>query len=166
MLSKTGIPTIEDIMGVMPTIERLNRGPVAVIECYQNIPCNPCATACKRKAIKEFKDINDLPTINHEECNGCGLCISKCPGLAIMIIDCTYSSNEVLMKIPYEFIPLPKEGSIVWGLDRKGKKVCKVRVIKVQTSKVFDKTAIISIALEKKYLMQVRNIGLEDKDGR
>jgi len=47
MLEKTGIATQEMVMNVFPSIERINKGPVAVIECFQNIPCNPCQTACR-----------------------------------------------------------------------------------------------------------------------
>jgi len=166
MLAKTGIPAQEDIRKVMPTQERLYKGPAAIIECFQNIPCNPCYTACNRNAIKEFVDINDLPNINHEECNGCGLCISKCPGLAIMVVDMTYSEGEALLKIPYEFLPLPKEESTVKGLDREGNYICDVRVVKVMNSKALDKTPIISIAVNKEHIMTVRNIGMGDHHGR
>ncbi|AOT68208.1 NADH-quinone oxidoreductase subunit I [Geosporobacter ferrireducens] len=166
MLERTGVPTIKDLKSVMPSEERLNKGPVAVIECFQNIPCNPCYTACNRNAIKEFDDINDLPNIDHEVCNGCGLCVSKCPGLAIMVMDMAYSENEALLKIPYEFLPLPKENDYVRGLDREGKYVCDVRVIKVMNPKAFDKTPILSIAVNKEFAKIVRNIGMGDEDGR
>lgn len=161
MLSQTGVPTIEDLNKVFPKEERLNMGPVAIIECFQNIPCNPCATACKRNAIKPFKDINDLPNINHEECNGCSLCMSKCPGLAIMVLDMTYSDTEALIKIPYEFLPLPDPNDIVQGLDRAGNYVCDVRVEKVQNTKALDRTPIISIAVKKEFAKTIRNIRME-----
>lgn len=160
MLEKTGVPTAADIESVFPSEERLAKGPVVVIECYQNIPCNPCFTACNRNAILEFEDINDLPRINDENCNGCGLCISKCPGLAIMVVDATYSDEEALIKIPYEFLPLPNEKEIVKGLDREGKYVCDVRVEKVLNSKALDRTPVISIAVPKEYIKVVRNIGM------
>ncbi len=162
MLKQTGIPTIEDINGVFPTEERLNKGAVAVIECYQNIPCNPCYTACKQDAIKEFKDISDLPTIDHESCNGCSLCLSKCPGLAIMIVDVTYSETEALIKIPYEFLPLPKEGDVVKGLDRAGEYVADVKVVKVLNPKAFDKTPVVSVAVPKDKIKIIRNIRVVD----
>jgi len=66
MLEKTGLPTPKDLAKVSPSKERLSRGPVAIIECFQRIPCDPCYAACKRGAIKEFKDINDLPEIDFE----------------------------------------------------------------------------------------------------
>ncbi len=162
MLEKTGIPTMEDINKVFPSDERLNKGPVAVIECFQNIPCNPCYTACKFGAIKKFKDINDLPNIDHEKCTGCGLCISKCPGLSIMVVDMTYSDDEALIRIPYEFLPLPEEGEIVKGLDREGKYISDVTVVKVLNPKSFDRTPVISIAVKKDMIRTIRNIRRED----
>ena len=157
MLEKTGVPTPQEIEEAFPSQERLAKGPVAIIECYQNIPRNPCYTACHKEAIKEFEDINDLPQINHDDCNGCGLCIANCPGLAIMVVDSSYSKDEVLIKIPYEFIPLPEEGMIVKGLDRKGKYVCDVKVVKVLKSKTLDRTPIISIAVPRQYMKVIRN---------
>ncbi|MBM7613744.1 4Fe-4S binding protein [Alkaliphilus hydrothermalis] len=160
MLEVTGIPTVEDIEKVFPSKERLKIGPVVVMECFQNIPCNPCYTACKTGAIKEFEDINDLPTVDQSLCNGCGLCISNCPGLSIMVVDMTYSEEEALIKIPYEFLPLPEIGETVKGLDREGKVVCEVKVVKVLRGKSLDKTPIISLAVDKEYVKIVRNIRL------
>lgn len=162
MIYKTGVPTEEDLQRVVPSAERLAKGPVAVIECFQKIPCNPCYTACKKGAIKEFSDINDLPEIDHDLCNGCGLCVSKCPGLAIFIIDETYSENEALVKLPYEFVPLPKEGDTVKALDREGRVVGEARVVKIQNGKYEDRTPVISVAVPKGQSMVVRNIGLGD----
>ena len=132
MLSRTGVATIDDITSILPPEERMKQGPVAIIECFQNIPCNPCATSCAKKAIKEFSDINDRPVIDYDKCNGCGTCISNCPGLAIFVVDETYSDQEALIKIPYEFTPLPSKGQSVDALDREGNKVGKARVVKVQ----------------------------------
>ena len=158
MLKSTGIPTPEDINGVFPSEERLNKGAVAVIECYEEIPCNPCYTGCNIGAIKPFEDISDLPVINFDECTGCSLCIAKCPGLAIMIVDMTYSDTEALIKIPYEFCPLPKEGDVVKGLDRAGEYISDVKVIKVLNPKAFDKTPVITIAVPKDKVKIIRNI--------
>ncbi len=158
MLKQTGIPTSEQVESVFPSYKRLNKGAAAVIECFQNIPCNPCFTACKRGAMKKFEDICDLPNIDHEKCNGCGLCIAKCPGLSIMVVDLTYSEDKALMKIPCEFFPLPKEGEVVKGLDRSGQYVADVTVVKVQDVKAFDKTQIVSIAVDKDKVKIIRNI--------
>lgn len=158
MLDKTGVPNAEELERVFPSKERLLKGAVAVIECFQNIPCDPCYSACKRGAIEKFKDINDLPKIDTSKCNGCGLCISKCPGLAIMVVDITYSENEALIKIPYEFFPLPREGQIVKGVDREGNYIADVKVTKVLNTKVLDKTPIISVLVPRDLIKVIRNI--------
>ncbi len=162
MLKSTGIPTKQDLETVIPSKERLAKGPVAIIECFQKIPCNPCYTSCKRGAIKEFADINDRPELNPDICNGCGVCISNCPGLAISVVDETYSDTEALVKIPYEFIPLPDEGSFVTGLDRSGKPVCRAKVVKVLNGKAQDRTPVVSLAIPKEYSMVVRSMSLDD----
>lgn len=161
MLEKTGIPTKEMIMGVFPSIDRINKGPVAVVECYQNIPCNPCQTACRFNAINIGDDINNLPKVNVENCTGCGICVSKCPGLAIMVLDGSKSDKTVLVKIPYEFLPLPKEDSVVQGLNRSGEYITDVKVISVLNPKSFDRTPVITIEVDRKYLYDIRNIRVE-----
>lgn len=161
MLEKTGIPTKEMIMEVFPSIDRINKGPVAVIECYQNIPCNPCQTACRFNAINLGDDINNLPVLNEGNCTGCGICLSKCPGLSIMVVDGSKSQENVLVKIPYEFLPLPIEGSIVQGLDRTGEYITDVRVVNVLNPKAFDRTPVVTIEVDRKYLYDIRNIRVE-----
>lgn len=158
MIEKTGVATSDNLKSVIPSQERRKKGPVAVIECFQSIPCNPCSTACKAGAIKPFADINDLPKVDYDKCTGCGLCMTKCPGLAIFIVDETYSDDEALVKIPYEFLPLPQEGSYVTGLNREGKPVCRARVVRIQTAKSQDRTAIVSLAVPKEFSMEVRFI--------
>ncbi|WP_422446812.1 4Fe-4S binding protein [Thermoanaerobacterium sp. DL9XJH110] len=158
MLSKNGIATADDLISRMPPAERRKKGPVVMIECFQRIPCNPCFTACKRGAIQEFKDINDTPTVDYDKCNGCGLCISKCPGLAIFVIDETYSENEATVSLPFEFLPLPLEGEEVDLLDRSGKKVGRGKVLKVRNGKYEDKTPVITVTVPKELSMVVRNI--------
>jgi len=162
MLEKTGIPTEEDLRKVIPGKERLARGPVVIIECFQKIPCDPCAISCKLGAIKTFEDINDLPEIDFDKCTGCGICISSCPGLAIFVIDESYSEKEALIKLPYEMLPLPHQGEYVHALDRAGKVVEKVKVVKVERRK--NKTHIISIVVPKTMSMVVRSIKVEDKE--
>ncbi len=157
MLEKTGVPEPEQIKKITPSEERLQKGPVAVVECFQNIPCDPCLYACRQGAIKEFEDINDLPVIDHELCNGCGLCISECPGLAIFVIDATYGEEEGLIKLPYEYLPLPGQEEEVTGIDTEGRAVCSARVIKVQNTKALDRTPVVTLAVPRQHLMRVRS---------
>lgn len=162
MLRRTGIPTFDDIMSITPPLERLNSGPVAVIECFQRIPCNPCYTKCPRGAIGEMADINEIPQINYDKCNGCGICAIACPGLAIFIVDYNYSEDKALVKLPYEFLPIPKEGQLVKALNREGATIGEGRVLKIQTGKNQSKTSLIWLEVDRDLVMEVRNFRMEE----
>ena len=162
MLERNGIPTDDDLEKVIPDKKRLAQGPVVIIECFQKIPCDPCAISCKLGAIKPFKDINDLPIVDFDKCTGCGICISSCPGLAIFVIDMNYSDNKSLIKLPHEMLPLPEKGEDVYALDRAGGILGKAKVIKVL--KIKNKTNIISLEVPKSMAMKVRSIKVEDKN--
>ena len=95
MLEKDGIPSPFDLQKVLPLAERLQQGPVAVIECFQGIPCNPCADACPRGAITMLGSISELPDFDEAKCNGCGICVTSCPGLAIFIVD-SYDAIHII----------------------------------------------------------------------
>lgn len=167
MLRSTGIPTKADLEQVYPSEKRLSQGPVAIIECFQRIPCNPCATACRRGAIVPFVDINDRPRMRAEHCNGCALCVASCPGLAIFVLDMTYSADEALLKLPYEFLPLPQVGMAVEALNRAGEVIGKGVVSQVQNPPAFDRTAVIHLVVAKALAHEVRNIRVvegEDND--
>ena len=154
-----GLPTNAELRKVIPEKSILSKGPVVILECFQHIPCDPCAEGCPSGAIKPFADINDLPIVDYNRCTGCGICISSCPGLAIFVVDTNYSATEAIIKLPYELLPLPKEGQFVSGLDREGQKIALVRVLKVLKMK--NKTNIISIIVPKKFAMVIRNISVE-----
>ena len=157
MLSKDGIPTGEDIKKVMPSEERLSRGPVAIAECFQEIPCNPCTMACVKRAIRVEPDINACPVVDHEACNGCGSCVTRCPGLAIFVLDYTFSETHALVKLPYEYLPRPEQGDMVLGLDRAGEAVGTFRVNKV-TGSAKNKTYVVSLEVPKELAMDVRGL--------
>ncbi|MCL5069744.1 MAG: 4Fe-4S binding protein [Actinobacteria bacterium] len=154
MFDKKYLEKLKKLNGY-PSEQRLNEGAVAVIECMEEIPCNPCETACPKGSIKVGDPITNLPSFN-EVCTGCGKCAVVCPGLAIFIIDKTYSDTEALITIPYELLPLPVKGAKVMGLNRQGESVCEGRVIRVSASKNFNKTALAAIAVPKKFSDDVR----------
>jgi len=158
MLIKTGVPTREDLDPITPGEERFVAGPVAVVECFQKIPCNPCVEACKHGAIIPFEDINDLPRVDFEKCTGCGLCIVQCPGLAIFVVDKTYSESHAVLRLPYEFIPLPENGQRVCGMDRAGNERGWFEVVNVIPGGNKNKTATVWLAVPKELAMEVRGI--------
>ncbi|UCC75554.1 MAG: FAD-dependent oxidoreductase [Anaerolineales bacterium] len=161
-LERDGFLPAEGLAGLpgVPSQARLEHGPVAVIECAQEIPCNPCEEVCHNAAIQVGESIINLPVLIEDRCDGCGLCIAGCPGQAIFVVNMTYSDEEAAVQLPYEFLPLPEKDEIVDGLDREGEKVCTARVVKVLNPKKFDRTAVITIAVPKECAMTVRNIAI------
>jgi Fe-S-cluster-containing hydrogenase component 2 len=141
-----------------PSGERLESGPVAVIECVQEIPCDPCESACRFNAIVVGKPITNLPRLLEEKCRGCGECIPACPGLAIFLVNRAYSPEEAAVSMPYEYLPLPEVGSTVDALTRRGEPVCGGRVIRVTNPKKNDSTVVVTIAVPKRYSDQVRSL--------
>ena len=148
----------------MPSERRMKKGSVVVIECAQEIPCNPCESSCPQSAITIGEDINSLPVLDEDKCTGCGLCISVCPGLAIFAIDLTYSEQEALVQLPHEFLPLPKKGDTVKCLSREGSAVSDGKVIKVSNPRRNDRTPVVSVAVPKEYVQEVRAIRIR-RDG-
>ena len=157
MFEKTGVASREMVMTKFPPIERINRGPVAVVECYQKIPCNPCQTACPFGAIAIGEDINEIPCRDEEKCTGCGMCVAKCPGLSIMIVDGSKSEKTVEFRIPFEFLPLPEAGEKVIGLDRAGQPICEAVVKRVMNPASFDRTPVVTLEVDREYLYDFRN---------
>ncbi len=152
-LKKTGAPSFEELQAspAFPTREQLRHGPIAVIECIEEIPCNPCETACPKGAIRVGSPITNLPTISIEDCIGCGKCVSACPGLAIYVKDYTYSEDTATISFPFEFYPLPEKGMSVTAVGRHGEPVCEGKVISVANPKANNRTAVVTVAYPKAY---------------
>jgi Fe-S-cluster-containing hydrogenase component 2 len=131
---------------------------VAVLECVEDIPCNPCEAICPVHAIGVGKPITNLPSIDGEKCTGCKLCVAVCPGLAIFVINKNFSKDLAAVSLPYELLPLPHEGDIVHALDRKGVVVCSGEVVEVAQRKKYDRTAVVTVTIPKKWVHGVRNI--------
>lgn len=158
MLSKTGVPEKLQVEKALPRKERRAAGPVVIVECFQEIPCDPCYTSCRQGCFLPFDDINDLPRMDFEKCNGCGICVGACPGLAIFIVDESYAEKEALLSIPWEFLPVPLEGEVVEGLDREGGTVARVKVKKVRPSAKKSTTHIVTLVVPKEYAHEIRSM--------
>ena len=128
-----------------------------VIECTQNIPCNPCQDACPKKCIKIGTNITALPAIDESNmCIGCGMCVASCSGQAIFLVDETYEPGFATVTLPYEFLPLPEKGDRGFALGRNGKAVCEAEVVSVKSAKAFDKTHLLTIKVPAEYAMKAR----------
>ena len=106
-------------------------------------------------------DINTIPERDASLCIGCGLCVAKCPGLSIMIVDGSKSDSTVEFRIPYEFLPLPEAGEKVIGLDRAGRPVCEATVKRIMNPPAFDRTPVVALEVDRAYLYDFRNFRRE-----
>ena len=149
---KTGVLALKDLM--VPSKKQLEKG-VAILECVQDIPCDPCVDSCPVNAIS-MKDINALPVNDFDACIGCGKCVGECPGLAIFVVK--IRDEKALVTLPYEFLPVPNIGDIVKALDRKGDVKDEALVKKVVK---VGKTMVITVEVKKDLAMAVRNIRVD-----
>ncbi len=139
-----------------PPEERLSKKAVAVAECCQEIPCNPCVEACPVGAITIPENINNTPIVDFDKCTGCALCLGVCPGLSIFLVD--GSAEEGVVTLPYELFP-PDENEVVDLLDRSGAVVGEGTVKKVRLMKKHDRTLLVSLKMEKSLMKIVRGFG-------
>ncbi len=145
-----------DLISVPPEdLWREKRAGLVVIECPQEIPCNPCHTSCPTGAIT-VEPLTAIPKVNYDLCTGCTICVSKCPGLACFVIDKTPADHSIV-KLPYEMYPVPKVGEVVDCLDRTGRPVVEGEVLNV-TEPSRDGTKVVWVKVPKGFEMTVRAI--------
>ncbi|MBR1913021.1 MAG: FAD-dependent oxidoreductase [Treponema sp.] len=117
-----------------------------VIECTQNIPCNPCQDSCKKKCIKIGSRITALPCVDAQSsCIGCGMCIANCSGQAIFLVDEDFEPGYATVTLPYEFLPLPEKGEHGKALSRSGQVLCDAEIVQIKSSPLFDKTHLLTM---------------------
>ena len=152
---KSGVISVDELkkLGLIPPEERLAKGPVAIAECPEEIPCNICVDACPLKAIR-MSSINDIPRIDWNKCIGCGICVSRCPGLAIFVVDMS-KPDKAYVTLPHEFLPIPKIGDEVILLSRSGEELGKGKVTRVWE---YNKTWVVTVEVPKNLAMEVRAI--------
>ncbi len=151
-----------DALPGVPEATAVGSRRVAVVECAERIPCNPCETVCPKGAITVGTPITNLPRLDPSRCTGCGLCVAVCPGQAVFLVDGSRPGEEGAVVLPYENLPLPSVGQEVAGLDRSGRAVCRGRVVKVRKAYAFDRTVTVEIAVPKEAVMAVRGFRTEE----
>lgn len=155
-----GFPSANEIrtQNGWPTDERFAKGPVAVIECVQPIPCNPCESACPYGAIAVGNPITNIPQLDREACIGCGLCVSACSGLAIFIVDKSLGNGKASVSFPFEYYPLPQKGDKVKAVGRDGIAICDATVLKVLNTKKSDHTPVVTLEIPLEHADNVRSM--------
>lgn len=128
-----------------------------VMECTQNIPCNPCQDACPKGCISIGANITSLPiVVAQSQCINCGMCVASCSGQAIFLVDEDCGDGTATVTIPYEFLPLPETGAKGVALGRNGQKVCEAEVVSVKSNKAYDKTNLLTMRIPKEFAMKAR----------
>ena len=154
-LLKKGYLTDEEVLKY-PGVKEM-KGIHPVIECSQNIPCNPCQDSCPKKCITIGEKITSLPVVDEEvSCIGCGMCVAACSGQAIFLVNDDFEDSYASITLPYEFLPLPQKGMKGMALDRSGKEVCKAEVIEIKSMPAFDHTNLLTIKVPKDMGMTAR----------
>lgn len=146
MLYKTGVANESLVKSVFPTDLSSFK---ALIECYEEIPCNPCEKSCPFNAIIIGDNINALPKLIEDRCVGCSICVSVCPGLAILLVK--VDQDKATFMVPYEMSPRIQENEMVYAINRSGEVMDEVRVLKVNKN-------LVTIVCDKKHLYDLVTI--------
>jgi Fe-S-cluster-containing hydrogenase component 2 len=104
--------------------------------------------------------------VDSSKCNGCTLCIAKCPGLATFVGHNDFSKTEAMVALPYELLPRPQAGASVGCLGRAERTVCKGRVVKELDIKTLKRCAVVTVALPTRHWNPVRSIRVRATGGR
>ncbi len=134
-----------------------------VIRCVQEIPCDPCIHVCPRDMIKMKGDpIFGIPGVVKDECTGCTLCVSVCPGLAITLVDLREEGPDGLVTVPFEILDDDvTEGAEVEAVDMDGEPVTRAKIEKVARRKVYDRTILVTLRVPKQAAMQVAGFRIQ-----
>ncbi len=125
-----------------------------LIDCPEEIPCNPCETACPAGCISVGDEITDFPVLTGKRCSGCGRCIAVCPGLAIRIAD----PERGIIALPYEYLPLPEVGMHLPVVDITGAEIGIGEVNRIMRPLRSDATNVIHLRVAPGILTAVRGI--------
>ena len=77
------------------------------------------------------------------------------------MVDGSYSATEALVKVPYEYLPLPQVGEIVDAVGRDGQYRSDAKVLQILNNKRVDHTPVVSLLVPKELMMVVRSFRLK-----
>ncbi|MGE5674261.1 MAG: FAD-dependent oxidoreductase, partial [Mycobacterium leprae] len=153
-------------VGVEQALPR-ESGVFPVFHCVQEIPCNPCTSACPSGLIQiDERDIRLVPEFSEagkKPCSGCEKCVATCPGLAITLVDYRKDAANPTVTLPYEF---PKEsrqvGEQVTVLDTNGNPLGEVEVVGVKAIKAYDRTVLVKVKAPGAIAKRIAGLRVQD----
>lgn len=128
-----------------------------LIDCPQEIPCNPCQFSCRTGAIR-VEALTDRPRAFPEKCIGCDNCVAACPGQACFLVDEDLPGDEATIDFPFEFLPVPKAGELREARDNEGRTVCMGRVVQVLERSAWQGTRVVRLAVPRERVRLVRGM--------
>ena len=127
-------------------------GVFPIFHCYQEVPCNPCASVCPVEAVKTQGDkITGLPyMVDLDVCTGCASCIAVCPGLSVTLVDYREDPEHPMVPLPYEvWRDRVQVGEKVPVTDIDGVILGYFPVEKVKSRRKYPGTLLVQIKLDK-----------------
>lgn len=128
-------------------------GVFPVFHCAQEVPCNPCTSACPVGAIHTANDtITGIPYREEgKDCTGCLSCVAICPGLAITLVDYRKDPDQPLVTLPWEIQPeMVKAGQPIAVTDPEGTVLGHFPVQRVRTKQGRPRTLLVQVRMPKK----------------
>lgn len=138
--------------------EEAAKGPVAVVDCHEEIPCNPCEEACPTGAISLEPDICAIPRLDPRACNGCGRCVALCPGMAVFLLDRREGRGFARMTVPYEMAVVPRVGEEAMAVDGEGNVVGEGKIVKVTRRGGKSPTLLVTLRVPEEMALKVRGV--------
>lgn len=136
------------------------RKAVVVVDCSQQIPCNPCETACRKGAIRVGEDVCALPVSDPEACDGCGRCVALCPGMAVFLLDRSGGGGKAAVTVPYEMGEEIWAGMEVWAVDGEGKELGRGKILEVRAIRGATATRLVKVEIPETWALKVRGVRL------
>jgi len=132
-----------------------------LVECPQEIPCDPCASACSTGAISLERELCSRPRVREELCSGCLSCLEACP------VSCIYLMEEVegssLLTLALDRLPRPRKGDEVILKDARGRELGRGRVVRSKKSRKDSGLCILTVRAPSDLAAITRTVEVEGR---
>jgi Fe-S-cluster-containing hydrogenase component 2 len=141
-------------------------GVFPVFHCVQEVPCNPCVTACPIGAI--YTDKNMITGVPYRDetkaCTGCLNCVAICPGLAVTLVDYRKDRDHPRVTLPFEVGSTKIAiGQMIPVMDQYGNLLGHFPVEKVKVKKKYPGTLLVQIRMDRKFAKRAVGILVQEK---